>query len=191
MIPPYHVGLSDQSNFFQNVGNGHLVISSLFKGVPRVSSLPFEPLDIRGHPMSWVNTSTHQNQAIQQEINLFQECKCARTLGPTEWWSSEGLEPVTLGVWRHLAGLGDRRHLGELLAFVGAPRSRSCTRFETRRFGDGERVFLVDSCSSWCKGAIPFVGAPTWTRGERQLLDTTEKNPVVSCPFSFTFKQFT
>jgi len=35
------------------------------------------------------------------------------------------------------------------------------------------------------------VGAPTWIRGERQLLDTTGKNPVVSCPFSFTFKQFT
>ena len=28
----------------------------------------------------------------------------------------------------------------------------------------------------------PCVGAPTWIRGERQLLDTTGKNPVVSCP---------
>ena len=28
------------------------------------------------------------------------------------------------------------------------------------------------------------MGAPTWIRGERQLLDTTGKNPVVSCPFS-------
>ena len=27
----------------------------------------------------------------------------------------------------------------------------------------------------------PCVGAPTWIRGERQLLDTTGKNPVVSC----------
>ena len=50
MIRTCHVGLSELGNFFQKVGNGHLVISSLFKGVPRVSSLPFEPLDIRGHP---------------------------------------------------------------------------------------------------------------------------------------------
>ena len=105
------VGLSEAVSFFQKVGNGHLVISSLFNGVPRVSSLAFEPLDIRGHPMSWENTSTTWDQEIQQEINLLQECKCARTLGPTEWWSSEGLELVTLGVWRHLAGLGDRRLL--------------------------------------------------------------------------------
>ena len=106
-----HVGLSDVICFFQKVGNGHLVISSLFKGLPRVSSLPFEPLNTWGHPMSWVNTSTTWDQAIQQEFNPLQECKCARTLGPTEWWSSEGLELVTLGVWRHLAGLGDRRLL--------------------------------------------------------------------------------
>ena len=141
------------------------MISSLFKGHLGSLYCLLNPWTPEATPMSWVNTSTHQDQAIQQEINPFQECKCARTLGPTEWWSSEGLEPVTLGVWRHLAGLGDRRHLGELLDFVGAPRRRSCTRFETRHSGDGERVFLVDSCSSWCKGAIPFVGAPTWTRG--------------------------
>ena len=55
--------------------------------------------------------------------------------------------------------------LGELLEFVGALRRRSCTRFEARHSEDGERVFLVDTCSSWCKGEIPFVGAPTWTRG--------------------------
>ena len=109
--PTLPVWIIRPDQLFQKVCNGHLVISSLFKGVPRVSSLHFEPLDIRGHPMSWENTSTTWDQAIQQEINPLQECKCARTLGQTEWWSSEGLELVTLGVWRHLSGLGDRRLL--------------------------------------------------------------------------------
>ena len=96
---------------FQKVCNGHLVISSLFKGVPRVFSLPFEPLNTWGHPMSWEKTSTHWYQQIQSRIQSWEECKCARTLGPTEWWSSEDLELVTLGVWRNLDGLGDRRLL--------------------------------------------------------------------------------
>ena len=104
--PTLPVRIIRPDQLFQKVCNGHLVISSIFKGVPRVSSQPFEPLDISGHPMSWENTSTTWDQAIQQEINPLQECKCARVLGPTEWWSSEGLEPVTLVVWRHLAGLG-------------------------------------------------------------------------------------
>jgi len=105
------VGLSDVSSFLQKVGNGHLVISILYKGVPRVSSLPFEHLNTWGHSMSWEKTSTTWDQQIHQEFNPLEECKCARTLGPTEWWSSEGLELVTLGVWRHLDGLGDRRLL--------------------------------------------------------------------------------
>jgi len=71
----------------------------------------FEPLNTWGHSMSWEKTSTTWDQQIHQEFNPLEECKCARTLGPTEWWSSEGLELVTLGVWRHLDGLGDRRLL--------------------------------------------------------------------------------
>jgi hypothetical protein len=53
---------------------------------------------------------------------------------------------VTLGVWRLLDGLGALGVLGELLEIVGASRKAWCTRFETNRFGDGERVLLV---STW------------------------------------------
>ena len=80
--------------FCRKVGNGSQLFPSLFKGVPRVSSLPFEPLNTRGHLMSWEKTSTTWDQQIQS----LEECKCARTLGKTEGWSSEGLELVTLGV---------------------------------------------------------------------------------------------
>jgi hypothetical protein len=61
---------------------------------------------------------------------------------------------------------------------VGASRKAWCTRFKTHRFGDGERVLLV---STWVVvtrgGAILYVSAPTWIRGERQLLNTTGKKP--------------
>jgi len=105
------VGLSDVTNFFQKFGNGHLVISSLFKGYLGSLHCLLNPWTPEATPMSWVNTSTHWDQAIQQEINPLQECKCARVLGPTEWWSNKGLELVTLGVWRHLDSLCDRRLL--------------------------------------------------------------------------------
>ena len=62
-------------------------------------------------PKCWENTSTHWDQPIQSRIQSLEECKCARILGPTEWWSSRGLWLVTLGVWQHLDGLGDRRLL--------------------------------------------------------------------------------
>jgi hypothetical protein len=53
---------------------------------------------------------------------------------------------VTLGVLRLLDGLGVWRVLGELLEIVGASRQACCTRFETHRSGDGERVLLVSNC---------------------------------------------
>jgi hypothetical protein len=90
---------------------------------------------------------------------------------------------VTLGVWRLLDGLGDLGVLGELLEIMGASRQAWCTRFETHRSGDGERVLLVSTCVFVTQGgAILYVSAPTWTRGKRQLLDTTRKNLVASCP---------
>ena len=39
-----------------------------------------------------------------------------------------------------------------------------------------DHLLLVEA-----KEQYPCVGAPTWIRGERQLLDTTGKNSVVSC----------
>jgi hypothetical protein len=36
--------------------------------------------------------------------------------------------------------------LGELLEIVGASRQAWCTRFETHRSRDGERVLLVSTC---------------------------------------------
>jgi hypothetical protein len=53
---------------------------------------------------------------------------------------------VTLGVWGLLDGLGALGVLGELLEIVGASRKAWCTRFETHRSGDGERVLLVSTC---------------------------------------------
>ena len=35
--------------------------------------------------------------------------------------------------------------LGELLEFVGVPRSEDCTRCEARLYGDGGRAFLVET----------------------------------------------
>jgi len=73
--------------------------------------LPFEPLNTWGHPCAERRHPNIWDQSIHQEIQSLEECKCARTLGPTEWWSSEGLGLVTLGVLRHLDSLGDRRLL--------------------------------------------------------------------------------
>jgi hypothetical protein len=78
--------------------------------------------------------------------------------------------------------------LGELLEIVGASRKAWCKRFETQRSGDGEWVLLVSTCVLVTQGgAILLVSAPTWIRGKRQLLDTTEKNSVVSCVSLSTF----
>jgi hypothetical protein len=44
-------------------------------------------------------------------------------------------------------------------------------------------VLLVSTCVFVTQGGVILeVSAPTWTRGKRQLLDTTGKNPVASCP---------
>jgi hypothetical protein len=45
-----------------------------------------------------------------------------------------------------LDDLGDLGVLGELLEIVGASRQAWCTRFETHRSRDGERVLLVSTC---------------------------------------------
>ena len=47
--------------------------------------------------------------------------------------------------------------LGELLEFVGAPRQEDCTRCEARRSGDGERAFLVITCSLVKQGSNTLV----------------------------------
>ena len=82
----------------------------------------------------------------------------------------------------NLAGLGDREVLGELLEFVGAPRQEDCTRCEARRSGDGERAFLVITCSLVKQGSYTLV----WVLqrelgGSVNSSITREKNPVVSC----------
>ena len=98
-------------NFFRKLATATRWSLAYLRGYLGSLELPFEPLNTWGHPMSWEKTSTHWDQPIQSRIQSLEECKCARTLGPTEWWSSEGLELVTLGVWRHLAGLDDWRLL--------------------------------------------------------------------------------
>ena len=66
--------------------------------------------------------------------------------------------------------------------FVGALKQEVCTRCEARRSRDGEGAFLVITCFlGGAREQYPCVGAPTWIRRERQLLDTTGKNPVVLC----------
>jgi hypothetical protein len=82
-------------------------------------------------------------------------------------------------------GLGVWRVLGELLEIVGASTSSWCTRFETHRSEDGERVLL----STWVLvtrgGTILLVSAPTWIRGKRQLLDTMgKKSDCLVCALS-------
>ena len=47
--------------------------------------------------------------------------------------------------------------LGELLELVGAPRQEACTRCEASRFGDGEEVFLVITCSLVKQGSDTVV----------------------------------
>jgi hypothetical protein len=65
----------------------------------------------------------------------------------------------------------------------GSLKKAWCTQFEIHRSGDGERVLIV---STWVLvtwgGAILLVSAPTWIRRKRQLLDTTGKKSVISCP---------
>src|SRR6185312_13741214 len=58
---------------------------------------------------------------------------------------------------RHLAGLGDREVLGELLEFVGAPRREDCTWCEARHSGDGEGAFLVITCFLVKQGSYTLV----------------------------------
>src|SRR6185312_2970463 len=84
---------------------------------------------------------------------------------------------------RHLAGLGDREVLGELLEFVGAPRQEDCTRCEACRSRDGEGAFLVITCFLVKQGSYTLV----WVlqRGLGGSVNSSiprEKNPVVSCP---------
>ena len=91
-------------------------------------------------------------------------------------------ELVTLGVWWHLAGLGDREVFGELLEFVGAKKKDLYTVWSSP-FRRWRRSILSDHLLlGEARERYPCVGAPTWIRGERQLLNTTRKNPVVSCP---------
>jgi hypothetical protein len=98
---------------------------------------------------------------------------------------------VNLGDWQLLDGLGVWRVLSELFEVVGASRKSWCTRSETHRSGDGERVLLV---STWVfmtwGGAILLVSAPTWIRGERQLLDTTGKIWLSLVPLSTSLHLF-
>ena len=72
--------------------------------------------------------------------------------------------------------------LGELLEIVGAPREGDCTWCEARHSGDGERAFLVKTCFLVMQGSDTLSGCSNVDYGGRQLLDTTEKYPVVSCP---------
>ena len=158
------------------------MISSLYKGCLGSFELPFEPLNTWGHPCA---ERRHPNLEINQIYQEFNPWKSASVL--------ELRADLVMVKWRlrtcySWCFMALRRSwwseaLGELLEFVGAPRRRSCTRCEACRSGDGEGVFLVITCSSWCKGAQPFVGAPT-TRGAstpRHL----GKNPIVSCALSF------
>ena len=107
MIQPYQFGLSDLISFFRKFATATWWSQAYLRGNLGSLHCILNPWTSEARE----NTSTTWDQAIQQEINPLQECKCARTLGPTEWWSSEGLELVTLGVWWHLNSLGDRRLL--------------------------------------------------------------------------------
>ena len=66
---------------------------------------------------------------------------------------------------------------------MGAPRREVCTRCEARCSGDGEGAFLVITCSLVKQGSYTLVWVlQRGLGGERQLLDTMGKNPVVLCP---------
>ena len=63
-----------------------------------------------------------------------------------------------------------------------------CTWLELHHAGDGERRLLVSTLVlvTWEVTRL-LVSVTTWIRGVCQHIDTTGKNPVVSCPL-FTFK---
>ena len=69
--------------FCKKVGNGSQLFPSLYKGVPRVSWTAFWTLEHLRAPLCWEKTSTHWDQSIHQEFQSLEECKCARTLGPS------------------------------------------------------------------------------------------------------------
>ena len=104
-------------------------------------------------------------------------------LGPTECRSSEGL-----GVCYSLCLTAPSRSRWSggswwALGVCGSPKTRRLYTVWSSPFRRWRRSILSDHLLfGEARELYPCVGAPTWIRGERQLLDTTGKNPVVSCP---------
>ena len=68
------------------------------------------------------------------------------------------------------------------------PEEEVCTWLKLHHAGDGERRLLVSTLVSvtWEVTRL-LVTVTTWIKGVCQHIDTTGKNPIVSCPL-FTFK---
>src|SRR6185312_10941682 len=90
---------------------------------------------------------------------------------------------------RHLAGLGDREVLGELLEFVGAPRQEACTQCEARHSGDGEGAFLVITCSLVKQGSDTLVWVLQRELGGASTPRYHGKKSGCLVSLAFTFKQ--
>ena len=73
--------------------------------------------------------------------------------------------------------------LSELANWLWELEEEFCTWHELHHAGDGERRLLVNALVlvTW-EVTILFVSVTMWIRGVCQHIDTTGKNPVVSCP---------
>jgi len=73
--------------------------------------------------------------------------------------------------------------LSELANWLWEPEEEVCTWLELHHAGDGERRLFVSALVlvTW-EVTILFVSVTSWIRGVCQHIDTTGKNPVVSCP---------
>jgi len=104
-------------------------------------------------------------------------------LGPTECRSSEGL-----GACYSWCLTAPRRSWWSegswwALGVCGSLKKRSLYTVWGSPFRRWRKSILSDHLLlGEVRERYPCVGGPTWIRGEHQLLDTTGKNPVVSCP---------
>ena len=159
----------------------------------------FATLDTRQYPYTHTIVKSHlelhhsHTCAFNQSRSKIKDLSREKLVCIRSWWSVlaqvKALACYSWWLASPRRSWWSRCFSRSLPRIVGARRRRLYVAWSPPR-RDGERRLLVSALVSvtW-EVTILFVSVTTWIRGVCQHIDTTGKNPVVSCPLSL-FKHF-
>ena len=182
--------------FWQLFSNGSICVSCLYIPLQWVIS---PTLDTRQHPNTHTIVKSHlelhhsHTCAFNQSRSKIKDLSREKLVCIRSWWSVlaqvKALACYSWWLASPRRSWWSRCFSRSLPRIVGARRRRLYVAWSPPR-RDGERRLLVsDLVSVTWEVTRLFVSVTTWIRGVCQHIDTTGKNPVVSCPLSL-FKHF-